>query len=183
MDYLRNFQITKHKNEIEEISETASKEYGNMKTMAKMQEDWEPLEFACRAVPEKESYILDGEAIELIQTILDDHIIKTQTMKGSPFAKFMLGKIEVWEKMLMRTQENLDLWLKVQSTWMYLQPVFSSEDIINQMPVEGRKFKEVNIAWQNLMNRINGAPRALTVVEYEELGGILKSAFDKLETV
>ena len=147
MEYVKGFNMTQYKSEIDEISETASKEYGNMKTMSKMQEDWEPLEFACRAVPEKESYILDGEAIELIQTILDDHIIKTQTMKGSPFAKFMLPKIEVWEKMLMRCQENLDLWLKVQSTWMYLQPVFSSEDIINQMPVEGRKFKEVNIAW------------------------------------
>lgn len=61
-----------------------------MKTMKKMRDDWEPLEFACRAVPDKESYILDGEAVELIQTTLDDHIIKTQTMKGSPFAKFML---------------------------------------------------------------------------------------------
>jgi len=48
-----------------------------MKTMKKMRDDWEPLEFACRAVPDKESYILDGEAVELIQTTLDDHIIKT----------------------------------------------------------------------------------------------------------
>jgi dynein heavy chain len=77
MDYIKGFSINKYKSEIDEISETASKEYGNMKTMAKMQEDWEPLEFACRGVPEKESYILDGESIELIQATLDDHIIKT----------------------------------------------------------------------------------------------------------
>lgn len=76
-------------------------------------------------------------------------------MKGSPFAKFMLPEIEKWETTLMRTQENLELWLKVQATWMYLEPVFSSEDIINQMPVEGQKFKEVNIAWHNLMERIH----------------------------
>jgi hypothetical protein len=31
-----------------------------------MKDDWEPLEFTCRAVPDKESYILDGEAVELI---------------------------------------------------------------------------------------------------------------------
>ena len=86
-------------------------------------------------------------------------------MKGSPFAKFMLEPITQWEAMLMRTQENLDKWLKVQSTWMYLQPVFSSEDIINQMPIEGRKFKDVNISWCNLMERISQKPSALTVVE------------------
>jgi dynein heavy chain len=71
---------------------------------------------------------------------------------------------------LIQTQDNLDLWLKVQAVWMYLEPVFSSEDIISQMPVEGSKFKEVNIAWHNLMNRINEDPRALTVIEIEELG-------------
>jgi dynein heavy chain len=84
-----------------------------MKTMAKMKEEWDPLAFTCKAVPDKESYILEGEAIEAIQAVLDDHIIKTQTMKGSPFAKFMLEEIGSWEIMLMRTQDNLDKWLKV----------------------------------------------------------------------
>lgn len=57
---------------------------------------------------------------------------------------------------------------------MYLEPVFSSDDIINQMPVEGRLFKEVNIAWHNLMNKVCDDPKAMTVVYYEELGKILK---------
>lgn len=141
-----------------------------MKIMEKMEKDWEPLEFTCKEVPDKESYILDGEAVEAIQTILDDHIIKTQTMKGSPFAKFMFEKTCKWEDMIMRTQDNLDKWLKVQSTWMYLQPVFSSEDIISQMPVEGRKFKDVNIAWCDLMKRINSNPHAMTVNNMNDLG-------------
>jgi len=102
-----------------------------------MQEAWEPLKFLCKEVPGKSSKILQGDAVEEIQTILDDHIIKTQTMKGSPFAKFMLPQIVEWEELLMGTQDNLDLWLKVQAVWMYLEPVFSSDDIINQMPVEG----------------------------------------------
>jgi len=91
-------------------------------------------------------------------------------MKGSPFARFMIDSIVEWENLLMRTQENLDLWLKVQSVWLYLEPVFSSEDIINQMPVEGSKFKEVNIAWHEMMKRINSDPRANTVVQISELG-------------
>lgn len=77
LDYFKSLNIENFKNDLEEISETASKEFSNMKTMKKMRDDWEPLEFACRAVPDKESYILDGEAVELIQTTLDDHIIKT----------------------------------------------------------------------------------------------------------
>ena len=42
------------------------------------------------------------------------------------------------------------------------------------MPVEGRLFKEVNIAWHNLMNKIYDDHKAMTVVYYDELGKILK---------
>jgi len=148
-------KCTEKKDMIEEISDKASKEFSNMKTMEKMKEEWAPLEFTPIPCEGKDSYILSGEAVELIQTALDDHIIKTQTMKGSPFAKFMLDEITEWEANILRTQDNLDLWLKVQSVWMYLEPVFSSEDIINQMPTEGKMFKEVNTAWHSLMNRIH----------------------------
>lgn len=180
---LKNIGIKEKREVLEQISDTASREYNNETIMQKMKEEWEPLLFTCKEVAGKESKILAGDAVELIQTILDDHIIKTQTMKGSPFAKFMLDEITKWETVLMRTQDNLDLWLKVQAVWMYLEPVFSSDDIIRQMPVEGQQFKEVNIAWHNLMVRIDNDPRAFTVIEIDDLGETLKLANTKLERV
>lgn len=177
------YNLLEKKDGLEELSEMASKEFQNQNTMIKMKEDWEPLAFTCKEVQGKDSYILDGEAVEQIQAALDDHIIKTQTMKGSPYAKFMLDAIADWEKVLNDTQENLDMWLKVQAVWMYLEPVFSSDDIINQMPVEGRNFKEVNISWHNLMNQIHDNPSALDVIKIETLGETLRLANAKLEKV
>ena len=66
-----------------------------------MMEDWAPTEFACKDW--KGSYILDGEAVEVIQALLDDHLIKTQGMKGSPFAKPFLEEIIKWEAQLLKT--------------------------------------------------------------------------------
>jgi dynein heavy chain len=66
---------------------------------------------------------------------------------------------------------------------MYLEPVFSSDDIISQMPTEGKLFKEVNKAWFNMMNRIVEDPSALTVIDIEDLGTILKKANERLEKV
>jgi dynein heavy chain len=66
LDNFKALNIEQYKNELEEISETASKEFSNMNSMGRMKNDWEPLAFTCKAVPDKESYILEGEAIELI---------------------------------------------------------------------------------------------------------------------
>ena len=166
---------------LEEISDTASKEYKNELMMSSMKDEWKEVNYTCKKW--KDSYILEGEAVEEIQTFLDDHIVKTQTMKGSPYAKFFVDEILEWEKKLLTNQDNLDVWLKVQAVWLYLAPVFSSEDIMKQMPVEGRNFKEVDRAWKNLMVRINEEPAALTVMAIEELGDILKGAHAKLEQV
>ena len=46
-----------------------------------------------------------------------------------------------------RMKAILDSWLKVQAAWLYLEPIFGSQDIRNQIPVEGKMFEEVDGQW------------------------------------
>lgn len=150
--------------------------------LGEMKEAWVPLNYDTvewKGV----SHILTGEAVEQISEKLDDHIIKTQSMRGSPFIGPFKEELFAWEETLMTTQENMELWLQVQSTWCYLEPVFSSDDIKKQMPAESTMFQEVDKAWKRLMAAVIENPASLEVIKIPNLGKTLKDSHKKLEEV
>ena len=65
-ELITSMSITKHRQTVEDISDTASKEYGNSNSMAKMKDDWKELNFDTVEMEGKNSPILSGEAVEIL---------------------------------------------------------------------------------------------------------------------
>ncbi|KAH0631920.1 hypothetical protein JD844_019823 [Phrynosoma platyrhinos] len=88
-----------------------------------------------------------------------------------------------WEEKLVTMQEILDGWLKCQATWLYLEPIFSSEDIIAQMPEEGRKFGIVDTYWKDIMVQAVKDTRVLVATEQPKMLDRLQEANLLLEDI
>ena len=68
-------------------------------------------------------------SIDDIQVLLDDHIVKAQTMRGSPFIKPFEAEMKEWEEKLVMMQDILDEWLKVSNR--------ADPDLFSELPDQG----------------------------------------------
>uniref|UniRef100_A0A8C3HTZ9 Dynein axonemal heavy chain 1 n=1 Tax=Chrysemys picta bellii TaxID=8478 RepID=A0A8C3HTZ9_CHRPI len=115
----------------------------------KMESEWVSILFNIMPYKGTETFILKSpdEASQL----LDDHIVMTQSMSFSPYKKPFEDRMNTWETKLKMTQE----WLTCQRSWLYLEPIFSSEDINRQLPVESKRYQTMDRTWRKIMKNAN----------------------------
>jgi len=152
--------------QVQAISAAASKEHSMLQSLEKMEGEWANLAFAVHPYKDTGTYVIGGT--DEIQMVLDDQIVKIQSMHASPFVKAFKDRVIDWEHTLQTLQDMLDNWLQCQATWLYLEPIFSSDDIVKQMPEEGDKFRQVNNMWRAMMKASFEAPAAIPIARDPE---------------
>ncbi|XP_021265333.1 dynein heavy chain 12, axonemal [Numida meleagris] len=173
--------IAPYLEQFEAISFGASKEFSLERAMHAMMETWDSIFFNTTVYRETGVHILS--AVDEIQAVLEDQIVKTQTMRGSPFIKAFDKEIREWESRLIQIQEIIDEWLKVQAQWLYLESIFSSEDIMQQMPEEGRLFQTVDRQWKDIMTYCARDPQVLAATSLEGMLEKLQNCNEFLDKI
>ena len=70
-----------------------------------------------------------------------------------------------------------------QSVWLYLEPIFASEDIMRQMPTEAKRFTQVDRLWRKVMLATVAKPNVLLATAQEGLLGSFQEANRLLELI
>ena len=119
-----------------------------------------------------------------IFTVLDDQMVATQTMLGSQFMDPPLRKeAKQWEGKLRELSDIIDEIRKCQKAWMYLEPIFSSDDIHKQLPTEGPMFLAVDTYWRHQMELILQDPGLLDLLDRENLKTTFHTHNDNLDKI
>ncbi|XP_061667239.1 dynein axonemal heavy chain 12-like [Syngnathoides biaculeatus] len=173
--------LTPYLKQFQSVGAAASKEFSMEKAMKSMVTLWDGVSLQHQSYRDTGVSILT--ALDEIQAMLDDQIVKTQTMRNSPFIKPLEKEIKVWEERLLRIQETIDEWLKVQAQWLYLEPIFCSADIMQQIPEEGRLFQIVDKNWKEVMRHCVKDSKLLEATSMPGLLEKLQESNCHLETI
>uniref|UniRef100_A0A8C3GR01 Dynein axonemal heavy chain 1 n=1 Tax=Cairina moschata TaxID=8855 RepID=A0A8C3GR01_CAIMO len=127
----------------------------------KMENEWSSVSFTVSLYKDTGTFILKNtdEASQL----LDDHIVMIQSMSFSPYKKAFEDRMNTWENKLKMTQDVLEEWLKCQCSWLYLEPIFRSEDIKRQLPAESERYQAMDTEWRIIMKNANENPEVMSL--------------------
>ena len=141
---------------ITKVCDVAGKEYSIEAALDKMDNEWKAIALEIFAYKDTGTFIM--KASDEVIRLLDDHIVMTQSMSFSPYKKPFAERIALWESKLRTVQEVLDAWMTCQRSWLYLEPIFGSDDIITQLPVESKRFTTMDRTWRRIMSQAKQKP-------------------------
>ncbi|XP_072203968.1 dynein axonemal heavy chain 1 [Excalfactoria chinensis] len=176
-----DMNLQDHIETITKVAEIAGKEYAIENALNKMESEWNSVSFAVSPYKDTGTFILKDtdEASQL----LDDHIVMVQSMSFSPFKKHFEDRMNTWENKLKMTQDVLEEWLNCQCSWLYLEPIFRSEDIKRQLPDESERFEVVDKDWRIVMKNANENPEVMSLCPDPALLESLQNCNKLLELV
>jgi len=141
---------------ISEISTDATKELSVENTLRGIADVWTNVVLDTGPFKEGRDDVMKLRSADDIFTALEDNTVTLSTLKASKFFSVFERTITSWEKTLGVVNDVVEMVLKVQLAWMYLENIFiGSEDIARQLPSETEMFGTINTRFIKLMQEMH----------------------------
>ena len=156
LETLIDLNVAKYKEEVHNVSVTASQEYNLEQQLETIKRQWEKKGF------ETKMYLreLQREQITVITNSeqlfidLDDTLSIINNIIGSRYARRLLEKAIGVKQMFDMLWQVLDEWIHCQRNWLYLDNIFSSPDIRNHLKKETTDFELLDKSWRQILRLI-----------------------------
>lgn len=191
-DLIDKYNINTYAENLDVISAAAIAQEKIQKDLQKIQADWSNTKF--NVIPHnksKDKFIIS--ALDDVFNLLDEHGQLVQSALNSRHVAVIRDQVQKWDDDLNIIGRVIEEWLMVQKQWIYLENIFSADDIKKQLPDAHKNFTKVNKGFKDLMHKTNINPNVLErcvedglldmLVRFnKELDNIQKSLEDYLQT-
>ncbi|CAL9696600.1 unnamed protein product [Knipowitschia caucasica] len=146
-------ELHKYASVMGDIVTSAVKELSIEKGVKAVVDSWQRMSFSMQSYSKgnTEHRSIIG-SVEEVQLSVDNDSMNLQSMADSRFVGPFLSTVQQWEKNLSLISETLEVWLLVQRKWMYLESIFTGEDIRAQLPEEAKKFDNIDKKFKAIMS-------------------------------
>nr|XP_018918133.1 PREDICTED: dynein heavy chain 7, axonemal [Bemisia tabaci] len=165
----------------EVVSISATKELELQQKLEEVKNEWMDVHFTTELHPTSGIIMLSN--IEEIQTLIDDHIIRTLSIRRSAFIQPIKENAREWFETLTEMTEVLELWTLLEERWLYFLNLFNSQTIATEVPKIYSLYHDVNKTLHNLTSSIEKEGKVLKTVGQRDVRWTIKKSYDRLETV
>ncbi|CAE8597987.1 unnamed protein product, partial [Polarella glacialis] len=176
-------EVGKHVPQLQELSESATKEHAIEVALDAMEAEWRPLLLDLEPWRETGTFVIAGSCVEEMRGVVDDHLVKTRMMRNSRHVQAWANRLLSWEEWLDSMGQILERWVVLQTSWTYLEPVFTGRDVLRQMPAEAQLFRKADKVWRGLMQKATEQRSAFQITKVPDLLEKLNESCEKLEQV
>lgn len=117
-------------------------------------------------------------------TKCQENLNSLTAMRLSPYYKVFEEEAGSWEEKLNRIHVLFDIWIDVQRQWVYLEGIFTgSADIKHLLPVESKRFDNINTEFQTVMKKVYKSPFVVDVMNIQGVQKSLERLKDMLQKI
>ena len=177
-------EISVESDRIDNISAAAIAQEKIMKDIEKISNDWADIKFGIQNQSKTKNevkYIISS--VEDIFNALDEHSQLVASALSSRHVADIRAEVDEWDDMLNSISNIIEEWLLVQKQWIYLENIFSAEDIKKQLPEASKNFSKVNKGFKDLMHKTYADPVVINRCKQEGLLDMLVRFHKELDII
>nr|XP_049696661.1 dynein axonemal heavy chain 2 [Helicoverpa armigera] len=193
LDLIMRLNFQAYAEEIAEISNAATMELNIENGLKAIREVWKNTTFEMQ---HHRGDMYKIKTVDDVMQFLEDHQVQLSSMKSTKYVEPFIKEVDYWEKSLGYVAECIEISLQVQRRYLYLETIFSGEDIRKQLPAEVLIFDALTAAWTEVTGSMHAGKNAIEACIYkpqpylfnklnqmvDNLDGILRALEKYLET-
>ena len=143
--------IAQRKEEILELTMVSEKESELEGRLNGVAREWKEKELIFAEFKHRGFLLLKSDEANKLREQLEESLVVLGATLANRHCGPFRADASAWSMRLSSVVEALSLWLEVQGQWLNLESVFTSGDIVKQLPHESKRFATVDKQWVKIM--------------------------------